>query len=80
MSRLPGILGRIIGRQRTAAAVQAQKPHPLDHDGDGRKGGSLPSKADLVAEAEAIGAEFEKRWNKQQISDAIMARRTQLER
>jgi hypothetical protein len=41
---------------------------PLDHDGDGRKGGSLPAsqrgKDDLYAALEAAGIEFDRRWGR----------------
>lgn len=30
--------------ERATAAPVKEKRHPLDHDGDGRKGGSLPRK------------------------------------
>jgi hypothetical protein len=36
--------------------VPASKPHPLDHDGDGRPGGSLPKK-DRPAQVEADAPE-----------------------
>lgn len=42
--------------------------HPLDHDADGRKGGSLPAsqrgKDELYAALDAAGIEYDKRWGR----------------
>jgi hypothetical protein len=41
---------------------------PLDHDGDGRKGGSLPAsqrgKDDLYTALDAAGIQYDKRWGR----------------
>jgi hypothetical protein len=45
--------------------------HPLDHDGDGEPGGSLPSEkrdvAALQAEVEALGVTVDKRWGEKRL-------------
>lgn len=44
------------------------EPHPLDHDGDGRKGGSEPdeglTKAEIIADLEAMGVDYDPRSKK----------------
>ena len=80
MSRhLPGVLGRII-RPRpqrpasvkpTAEADGATELHPLDHDRDGRPGGSLPAGErgleDLRAQAAARGIKVDRRWGERRL-------------
>lgn len=59
----------------TPESRAAQTFHPLDHDKDGHKGGSLPSPqretAALIAEAEALGIEVDRRWGVQKLLDEI---------
>jgi hypothetical protein len=49
---------------------------PLDHDGDGNKGGSLPASepdelADLKAQAKELGIVVHWRWDREKIEAAI---------
>lgn len=59
-------LARRLGNNPEFEAVD-----PLDHDGDGEKGGSLPAEkrdvAGLQAEAEALGVAVDKRWGEKRL-------------
>lgn len=62
----------------TGEAVQATVPvtvGSLDHDGDGKPGGSLDSEHDglngLRAEAERLGVKVDKRWGEKRLNDEI---------
>lgn len=55
-------------------ASEAEISDPLDHDGDGHKGGSLPADddlADLRAQAKELGISVHWRWTKEKIEAAI---------
>jgi hypothetical protein len=58
-----------------AEASEDASPHPLDHDGDGKPGGSLPSDQrglhELRAEARALGISVDRRWSEARIKRAI---------
>lgn len=81
--RLPGVLGRIIrprrerpGLLRPPVPVPTTLPgHPLDHDRDGRPGGSMPASArdldELRAEAARLGIKVDGRWGARRLRAAI---------
>lgn len=53
------------------------KHHPLDRDGDGEPGGSLPAAerlpADLLAEAARLNIEVDRRWGVETLEEKIAA-------
>lgn len=54
----------------------ASKADPLDHDGDGKKGGAKPDDGDDVADlraayTELTGDEPDKRWGEKRLRDEI---------
>lgn len=55
--------------------VAAASRHPLDRDGDGRPGGSLPAAQrldpELVARAQALGVAIDKRWGNETLCQRI---------
>lgn len=67
-------------------ATESRAPqtfHPLDHDRDGQKGGSLPSSSRgleaLHAEAGALGLAVDRRWGLQRLLDEIAAAKAKRE-
>lgn len=72
---LPGVLGRIIRprpqRPDVVRPTVEAGAHPLDHDRDGRPGGSLPAGErgleDLRAQAAARGIKVDRRWGERRL-------------
>lgn len=69
--------GECVEGDDDAPAITTRQFHPLDHDKDGKKGGSLPSGqrdelADLQAEFVALtGQEPDKRWGRARLEAEI---------
>ena len=62
----------------SAAAPKADTPpHPLDQDGDGEPGGSLPAAErgldDLRQRATGLGVKVDNRWGEKRLQDEISA-------
>lgn len=54
--------------------VDAAQRDPLDHDGDGKKGGSLPeglTKPEIMADLDLLGIDYDKRWGRDKL-DALL--------
>jgi hypothetical protein len=62
--KMQEMYSKMAGGVNSSPAVAAR--YPLDHDGDGRPGGSLPAKNrgldELKVEAQSLGVKVDKRW------------------
>ena len=68
----------VTGETIVAEPVTVEAPqvfHPLDHDKDGEKGGSLPAaergKDEIWAELEARGIEYDRRWGMKRLQSLL---------
>ena len=61
------------------ASPEEAATDPLDHDGDGHKGGSMPAQiddelAELKAQAKELGISVHWRWSREKIEEEINAK------